>query len=933
MNLSQFIVCSLNFSLGVTQKLDMEFRLDNFHMQGFYEVDGLAFSLFPIFGDGTYTLDVNNAGFIGGGKLAYNPLTDRATVKDVHIHIFFSDLELVMECILGCGDMADLINDLVSDIAPAIFNAVWNAIDPILTSALENGINDILKNISISDLITPEKNIPYDLGNANGFMDVIMSEVDQAILNQGLDPAPLPDTTLSLGQSGSASVYSGEVMGLSTLHRDGTCTLDLVAGWMFLYANIAVEQLKVVLLGDVSSGVSVSQGVVMSVGVERVSVYMVARQDVFLHRTDIDQFIITEFGHIDVTTEGLGVLGHLAGALGEAVANLVKQALEEKRYELVLTGEDVNKRILTNINKKGIVKKEDVNKKGITDNQDVNKKEITDNEEDVNKKGITDKEDVNKKGITENEEVNNPQLDPSIYQLQQLNFLRVSGTPLTILGDGISNLINLTNLTLQGNKLRYLPESVEKLEKLKFLDVSGNLLEALPPGVAKISTLTSVNASNNKLTSLPDFEGCVNLSVLDARNNVLEEFPGICYESLVHLSEVWLGSNCLNNIPGDINILPTLKLLQVSDNKVNIVPGELAGCPKLKELDLKGNPLSDRRFKKLVESERCIPRQVLDYIKQHCPLVKGDEGKKGKKGKGGKGKQKEKDEIDELCDEIQVLNQRDDLLTVQVDVEVKKVRPYIVCCVLKNLNLQQDNLRKFIDLQTKLHEGACEKRLAATIATHDLKKVQGPVRYQARPPADIKIHPLVRGKVVSARELYQGLKQDAHNQRKQQKRNAPTGIHKYLHIVEKWTLWPCLVDATGTVISLPPLTNSENTKISCDTTDILVEVTSGTSLTKAKEVMNALVFMTHKLKLNNNNNINNTASNLKEEVAEGKQDLKEEVAEGKQDLKVERNRVILKVEQVKVEEEETGQLRVLYPSRVDLTNHSDNIRVVMPGKY
>ncbi|KAK3875873.1 hypothetical protein Pcinc_019279 [Petrolisthes cinctipes] len=209
----------------------------------------------------------------------------------------------------------------------------------------------------------------------------------------------------------------------------------------------------------------------------------------------------------------------------------------------------------------------------------------------------------------------------------------------------------------------------------------------------------------------------------------------------------------------------TLSLGQVSDNKVNIVPGELAGCPKLKELDLKGNPLSDRRFKKLVESERCIPRQVLDYIKQHCPLVKGDEGKKGKKGKGGKGKQKEKDEI------------------------------------------------------------------------------------------------------------------------------------------------------------------------SCDTTDILVEVTSGTSLTKAKEVMNALVFMTHKLKLNNNNNINNTASTLKEEVAEGKQDLKEEVAEGKQDLKVERNRVILKVEQVKVEEEETGQLRVLYPSRVDLTNHSDNIRVVMPGKY
>ncbi|KAK4321436.1 hypothetical protein Pmani_007756 [Petrolisthes manimaculis] len=583
----------------------------------------------------------------------------------------------------------------------------------------------------------------------------------------------------------------------------------------------------------------------------------------------------------------------------------VRQVLDEKRYELVLTGEDVNNRILAN---------QKVNKK--QDNK-INK-EKDDDSEDVTKKGIADSEDVHNtnKGITDSEDATKPQLDPNIYQLQHINFLRVSRTPLTNLGVGVSNLINLLTLNLQENKLKNLPESIEKLEKLKFLDVSGNLLESLPPGIAKISSLTSVNVNNNKLTLLPDFEGCVNLSVLDARHNVLEEFPGICYESLVHLSEVSLGSNCLTNVPGDINVLPTLKLLGLSENKVNIVPGELATCPKLKDLDLKGNPLSDRRLKKLVESDRCIPRQVLDYIKQHCPLMKGEEGKKGKKGKGGKGKQKEKDEIDELCDEIQVLNQRDDSLTVQVDVEVKKVRPYIVCCVLKNLDLKQDNLRKFIDLQTKLHEGVCEKRLAATIATHDLKKVQGPVRYQARPPEDIHIHPLVRGKVVSARQLYQGLKQDAHNQRKQQKRNAPTGIHKYLHIVEKWTLWPCLVDVTGTVISLPPLTNSENTKISSDTTDILVEVTSGTSLTKAKEVMNALVFMTHKLKLNNNNTT--AAEGKKEGEAEGKKKegeaegkKEEEVAEGIQGLQLERKRVILKVEQVKVEEEDTGDLATL----------------------
>lgn len=42
-------------------------------------------------------------------------------------------------------------------------------------------------------------------------------------------------------------------------------------------------------------------------------------------------------------------------------------------------------------------------------------------------------------------------------------------------------------------------------------------------------------------------------------------------------------------------------------------------------------------------------------------------------------------------------------------------------------------------LQTKLHEDLCEKRTAATIATHDLSAVRGPLLYTARPPQDLKV--------------------------------------------------------------------------------------------------------------------------------------------------------------------------------------------------
>lgn len=53
-NLAQFVICQVNISVGITQEFYIEFRLDNFHMDGQYDVDGLAVSLFPIFGNGNY---------------------------------------------------------------------------------------------------------------------------------------------------------------------------------------------------------------------------------------------------------------------------------------------------------------------------------------------------------------------------------------------------------------------------------------------------------------------------------------------------------------------------------------------------------------------------------------------------------------------------------------------------------------------------------------------------------------------------------------------------------------------------------------------------------------------------------------------------------------------------------------------------------------
>lgn len=154
------------------------------------------------------------------------------------------------------------------------------------------------------------------------------------------------------------------------------------------------------------------------------------------------------------------------------------------------------------------------------------------------------------------------------------------------------------------------------------------------------------------------------------------------------------------------------------------------------------------------------------------------------------------------------------------DDAVKDVRPFILCCIVENVNLADKKFREFLQIQTKLHETVCGKREKSTIATHDLLKIptvagaEPFVRYTAKDADQLRIQPLGKTKVVTGQELYNELKTEADLIRKQKQRNAYSGIHKYLKLMENQKQFSCVEDGLGNVISLPPLTNGENTKVS-----------------------------------------------------------------------------------------------------------------------
>uniref|UniRef100_A0A3P8YPV7 B3/B4 tRNA-binding domain-containing protein n=1 Tax=Esox lucius TaxID=8010 RepID=A0A3P8YPV7_ESOLU len=422
----------------------------------------------------------------------------------------------------------------------------------------------------------------------------------------------------------------------------------------------------------------------------------------------------------------------------------------------------------------------------------------------------------------------------TVYSLKLLNYLEIIQCPsLTEIHEDIKNLTALTSLILCRNKLNSIPKTIGNLKSLKVLDISVNNLKCLPEEITQLSELNTLNVSCNNIESLPEnLCNFTKLSTINISKNDITRFPDDFYR-LDLLSNVIASENSIEELSGDVHKLSALKVLDLSNNKITDIPYELSDCAKLKEINFKGNKLKDKRLEKMVNG--CQTKSILDYLRvggrgkgKGSKQAEGEgdktEGgrnteknltKKQRKQQQKKKNEEDEDEMDELNRlVVKVLHVSDNpgAFTVKVANELKDVRPYLVCCVIRGMNFRAGNaLKRFLVAQTKLHDDLCGKRTSATIATHDMQRLKGPLMYVARPPSMLKIVPLGR-KEMTAVELMRQLQLEAEDQRKQRKRQNVSGLHKYLQLLDGKELYPCLVDAEDNVISFPPITNSEKTK-------------------------------------------------------------------------------------------------------------------------
>jgi phenylalanyl-tRNA synthetase beta chain len=153
-------------------------------------------------------------------------------------------------------------------------------------------------------------------------------------------------------------------------------------------------------------------------------------------------------------------------------------------------------------------------------------------------------------------------------------------------------------------------------------------------------------------------------------------------------------------------------------------------------------------------------------------------------------------------------------------------RPYMVCAVVRNFKFDHDSVKEIMTLQENLHWAVGRDRVKCSIGVYDLDKLVPDFEYKATKPEENSFVPLGNplNRAMSPQEILE---------------SHPKGV-KYAHIINKYDKYPLLVDKNNKVLSMPPIINNEDPKITLDSKNIFIDVT-GTDKKVITRTLNILV--------------------------------------------------------------------------------------------
>lgn len=157
-------------------------------------------------------------------------------------------------------------------------------------------------------------------------------------------------------------------------------------------------------------------------------------------------------------------------------------------------------------------------------------------------------------------------------------------------------------------------------------------------------------------------------------------------------------------------------------------------------------------------------------------------------------------------------------------------RPAIACAVVHNVKLDDDFIKELMNLQENLHWALGRDRKHASIGVYDLAATNGKA-YRFRPVGKDELSFVPLG--------YDPQDPNAAITPQQVLDEHPKGV-EFARLLEGFPSYPLLEDSDGQVLSMPPIINSEQTRVTDTTTSFFIDVT-GSNRRIVSRCLNVLV--------------------------------------------------------------------------------------------
>ncbi|MEM5830836.1 MAG: phenylalanine--tRNA ligase beta subunit-related protein, partial [Candidatus Aenigmatarchaeota archaeon] len=150
-----------------------------------------------------------------------------------------------------------------------------------------------------------------------------------------------------------------------------------------------------------------------------------------------------------------------------------------------------------------------------------------------------------------------------------------------------------------------------------------------------------------------------------------------------------------------------------------------------------------------------------------------------------------------------------------------RCREFFSCFVVKNVSMNESLLRKIIEFQEILHKHVGRNRKLVAIGIHDLDKIKGKIFYREALPNE-KMIPLTYENEMTLKEILE----------------ITDKGKEYRDLI--YEPYPAIYDEES-IISFPPILNSEKTKLTVNTKNIFVDIT-GTDKRSVDIVTKILIY-------------------------------------------------------------------------------------------